>query len=133
MEHVMTFLADEQKAFVWAIRITGMPTHRASFARVVGIHLNSQTSRKTRFVGNHGLQFSKRPLGVGGISFPPLLTHLFAFLAFGSFSNVCQMLQADQMIGIVCDDAFGDTMIGVLLQPSLSSANHHQTAGSRTS
>src|SRR5690348_12361101 len=37
------------------------------------------------------------------------------------------------MIGVLCDDAFGDTMIGILLQLSLSSRNDHQAAGSCTS
>src|SRR5690242_13171731 len=43
------------------------------------------------------------------------------------------MLQSDQMVGVLCDNAFRNTMIGVLLQPSLSSRNNHQTAGCRTS
>src|SRR5260370_38616993 len=37
------------------------------------------------------------------------------------------------MIGVLCYDAFRDHMIGILLQPSLSSRNDHQAAGSCTS
>jgi len=43
------------------------------------------------------------------------------------------MLQPDQTIGVAGHDAFGDHMIGVLLQPSLSSADRDQATGSRTS
>ncbi len=114
MERVMTLLTDEQETFVWAVFIAGMPTHRASFARVVGIHLNRQTSGKLGFIGDHALQFSKRPLGISSVRFPLLLA---PFLAFSSISDVCQMLQADQMARVLCDDAFGDTMIGVLRSP----------------
>src|SRR5258708_23822704 len=37
------------------------------------------------------------------------------------------------MIGVLCYDAFRDHMIGILLQPSLSSRNEQQAAGSCTS
>src|SRR2546429_7578242 len=133
MEGILTILTEKQESMIRPIGITGMPTHWASFACIVGIHLDCHRSRKTRFVGNHALQFSKRPLGVGSVCLPLLLARLLAFLAFGSLSDICQMLQSDQMIGVLGHDAFGDTMIGVLLQPSLSSRNDHQTAGSRTS
>src|SRR2546429_4193384 len=133
MEGILTILTEKQESMIRPIGITGMPTHWASFACIVGIHLDCHRSRKTRFVGNHALQFSKRPLGVGSVCLPLLLTRLLAFLAFGSLSDVCQMLQSDQMIGVLGHDAFGDAMIGVLLQPSLSSRNDHQTAGRRTS
>ncbi len=119
MKRILTVLADEQEPFVWAVFITGMPTHRARLARVVGIHLNRHTPRQLGFISNHALEFSKRPLGIGGIGFPLLLTRFLALLPPGSLSNVCEVLQTDEMMGVVGHDAFRDSMIGVLLQPSL--------------
>jgi hypothetical protein len=39
----MTVLTDEQQAFTGPVGITGMPTHRAGFACIVGIHLDRHT------------------------------------------------------------------------------------------
>src|SRR5260370_28312829 len=133
MEDVMTFLTDKQETFVWTIVITGMPTDGARLTCIVGIHLDCQASRQLGFIGTHALKFGKRPLGIRGVRLPLLFARLFAFVPFGSLSDVCQMLQSDQTVRVLSNDAFGDTMIGVLLQPSLSSANHHQTAGSCSS
>ena len=79
------------------------------------------------FIGNHALQFGKRPFGVGSIG---LRCFLLAFLprAPRALSDVCQILQSDKRLGMSCYDAFGDDMIGVLLQPSLSSANGDQSS-----
>jgi len=129
----MAVLTDKQETLIRTISITGVSTHRASLARVVGVYLDCHTPSQERFRGNHALEFSKRPLGVGGVGFPLLFAHSFAFLvsfaARSALSDVCQKLQSDQTVGILGHDAFRDSMIGVLLQPSLSSANHHQTAG----
>src|SRR6266852_2934878 len=133
MEHIVTVLTDKQEPFVGTIRITGMSTHRAGFARVVGVYLNSHTLMQEGFIGNHTVQFSKGPLGVGRIGSSLLLRGLLAMLAFGPFSDVLQVFQPNQTVWVLDDDAFGDDMIGVLLQPSLSSSDYHQTAGSRTS
>src|SRR5437764_1036270 len=54
-------------------------------------------------------------------------------LARGSLSYVCQVLQADKTMRVSGHDAFGDHMIGVLLQPSLSSTDRSQATGSRAS
>ena len=51
----------------------------------------------------------------------------------GSLSDVCQIFQTDQTVGVPGHDAFGDHMIGVLLQPSLSSADRPKATGCRTS
>src|SRR6266704_6245006 len=58
---------------------------------------------------------------------------MLAMLATGSISDVCQLFQSDETGGVSGHDAFGDVVVGVLLQPSLSSTDHHQTTGSRTS
>lgn len=129
----MTVLANKQETFVGSISIAGVSTHWASFARVVSIYLHCHASRQLGFVGNHAMQFSKRPLGVRRVGSPLLHARLLAFFVAGSLPDICQLLQSDQVIGVLGDDAFRDSVIGVLLQPSLSSRNHHQTAGCRTS
>src|SRR5438128_8253647 len=54
-------------------------------------------------------------------------------LAFGSLADVCQIFQSNQTVWVSGHDALGDDMIGVLLQPSLSSADRHKATGCRTS
>ena len=129
----MAFLTDEHQAFLRAIGITGMATHRASFARIVCIYLDCHRTMHESFISNHALQLSKGPFGVGRIGISLLLGRFLATFAFGSISNVCQVFQADQAIWVPRDNALGDHMIGVSFQPSLSSTDHHQTAGSSAS
>src|SRR6266700_1500934 len=133
MEHIVTVLTGEQEPFVGTIRITGMSTSRAGLARVVGVYLDCHALMQEGFIGNHAMQFSKGPFGIGGIGLALLLRGLLAMLAFRSLSDVFQILQADKRMGVSSHDAFRDHMIGVLLQPSLSPGDHHQTAGSRAS
>src|SRR6266550_1099027 len=130
MEGIMAVLTDEQQALVGPIAITGMSAHRAGFARVVGIHFESHLTMQKRFVGNHAVQFSKRPFGVGSIGLPLLLARFLAFLASGSLPNVGQIFQSNETVGVSGYDALGDQMIGVGFQPSLSSAHRHKTTGS---
>src|SRR6266568_5607453 len=132
MERVMTVLTDEQQAFVGAVGLSGMPTHRAGFAGIVGINFDGHASGQEGFVGNHAMQFSKGPLRVGGIGTALLPAGLFAFLAFGALADVCQLFQADQAVWVLVYDAFGNDMIDVLLQPSLPSTDRHQATGSGT-
>src|SRR5205085_6423674 len=113
--------------------ITGMSTHRAGFARIVRVYLNSHTAVQEGFIGNHALQFGKGPFGVGRIRLVLLLARLLAMLAPCALSDVCQVLQTDKAMRMLVNDTLGDHMIGVLLQPSLSTADHHQAAGSGTS
>ncbi len=129
----MTVLTDEEQAFAGTVGITGMSTHRARLARIVGVYLDGHASVQERLVGNHALQLSKRPFGVSRIGLALLAGRLFATLATGSLSDVGQILHSNQCVGVPGHDAFGDHMIGVLLQPSLSPAGRHQTTGSRTS
>src|SRR5258708_21841618 len=131
MEHIVTVLTGELEPFVGTIRITGMSTSRAGLARVVGVYLDCHALMQEGFIGNHAVQFSKGPFGIGGIGLALLLRGLLAMLAFRSLSDVFQILQADKRMGVSSYDAFGDDMICVLLQPSLSPSDHHQTAGSR--
>jgi len=119
----MAVLTDEQQAFVGPIAITGMSAHRAGFARVVCVYLDGHRTMQKRFIGNHALQFSKRPLGVGGIGTPLLLRRFLASLATGPISDIGQVLQSDEAVWVLGHDALRDHMIGVLLQPSLPSTD----------
>src|SRR5438132_11757 len=133
MEHIMAVLTDKQETFLGPIGITGMSAHRASLARIMGIYLDRHRTVQEGFISNHAVQFGKRPLGVGGICFSLLAACLLAFLAFRSLSDVFQLFQADQRMGVSNDDAFGNDMIGVGFQPSLSPAHRHKATGSGTS
>src|SRR5258708_33994158 len=95
MEGVMTVLADEEQALVGTIGITGMSAPGTSLAGIVGVYFDRHRTAEQGFIRNHALQLGKRPFGVGRIGFPLLQTGLFAFLAFRSFSNACQVFQSD--------------------------------------
>ena len=138
----MTILTDEQQSFVGTIGRRDMAAYRASLRGVMGVYLDGHASLQEGFVGNHALQFGKRPLGIHGIglplldgdalgAFPVLLPRMRP--PFGPLSNIGQMFQADEAVGVPGHDAFGDHMIGVGFQPSLSSTDRHQSPCSRTS
>src|SRR6266700_3548923 len=93
MERIMATLTDEKQSLTRAVLITGVSTRRASLARVVGIHLDSHRTVQECFIGNHGLQLSKRPLRVTGICLTLLLGRFLALLAFGALTNICQIFQ----------------------------------------
>src|SRR5437588_11686984 len=133
MEAVMTVLADEHQALMGAIGIAGMSTHRASLAGVVGIHFDRHRTLQERFIGNHAVQLSKSPLGIGSVGTSLLLAHLFAMLAPSALADICQLFQSNQAVRVSGHDTLRDYMIGVLLQPSLSSANGDQAPCSRAS
>src|SRR5947208_11047875 len=128
MESIMAVLTDKQETFARTVLITGMSTHRASLACIVGIHLDSHRTVQESLRGDHGLQLSKRPLGVSRVRFALLLRRFLALLAFRSLADICQIFQSNQTVWVLFHDAPRDHMIGVLLQPSLSSANRHKTA-----
>ena len=44
-----------------------------------------------------------------------------------------QVLQTDNGVWVLCDNAMADLVIRILFQPSLSSTDDHQTAGNGTS
>src|SRR6266568_5052305 len=127
MERVMTVLTDEQQTLIRAVGVSGMPTPRTGFAGIVGIDFDGHASGQEGFVGNHAMQFSKGPLRVGGIGLALLPAGLFACLALGSFSDVGQVFQADEAVGVLVYDAFGNDMIGILLQPSLPSTHRDES------
>src|SRR2546428_10613524 len=119
MEGIMAVLTEKQQTFTRTVLLTGMSTHRASLAGVMGIHLDGHRTMQEGFVGNHGLQLSKRPLGVTSIRLTLFLGRFFALLAFRSLTDVCQVFQSNQTMWVLGHDALRDYMISVLLQPSL--------------
>src|SRR6266699_3055002 len=121
-----------QETLMGTVPRTEMSTHRARLRSIVGVYLDRHRTVQESFIGNHAMQFGKRPLGLSSVGFPLFLAHLFALSTFRSLSNVFQLLQADQAVRVSDHDAFGDHMIRVLLQPSLPSTNDHQSPGSRT-
>src|SRR6266446_6401853 len=143
MEGIMAVLTHEQQAVLGAVRFAGMPTHRAGFARRVGIDLDRHALMQEGFVGDHAVQFGKGPLGIGGIGLPllpgngfgplPVLRYAPSGSSLGALTNVGQILQADEAVGVLADDAFGNDMISILLQPSLSSADDDESSRSGTS
>ena len=92
----MTLLTDKQGSIPRTVSIAGMPTHWASFACVVGVHLNCHASCELSFIGKHAMQFGKGPFGVGRIGFPLLPAHasalLVPFAPWCALSDVCQIV-----------------------------------------
>jgi len=82
------------------------------------------------FVGNHAVQLCKRPLAIHMIG---LALFFGGFLAFTplvrAFSNVGQVFKANERVRILRRDSLTHDMIGVLLQPSLSSTDRNQATG----
>jgi hypothetical protein len=116
MQGIATLLTDEEQARLGAIRPAGMPTDGTGLTAIVGVHFDGHTLMQEGFIGDHGVQFGKGPFAIGSISLALLLARTLALAPFGPVSNVSQVF-----------------MVGVLLQPSLSPSDHHQTAGGRTS
>src|SRR5947209_18052635 len=133
MEGIMTVLTDKEQSLLGAVGISGMSTDGASLAGVVGIDFDGHVPLQEGFVGNHALQLGKTPFGVGCIRTSLLFARFLATFALCPFSNICQVLQADEAVGVLSHDALGDHMIGVGFQPSLSSADRHKAAGGGTS
>ena len=102
----MTHLTDKRETLLGAVGISGMSTHRACLARVVGVYLDGHRAMQEGFIGKHAVQLGKAPFGIRGVGTPLLLTRLFASLAFGSLTNVRQVFQADQAVGVSVNDAF---------------------------
>ena len=128
----MTDLAHKQEALVGSVGISAMAAPRASFARIVGIHLDRHAPGAQGFVGKQAMQGSKGPLRAGRIGLPLLLARSLASLPFRAFADLGQVFQPDQTMGVSAHDALGDDMIGVGFQPSLPPGNYSQATCGRT-
>jgi len=126
-------LTDKEQTVIRPIPFAGMPTVGTGLTSIVGIHFDRHAVMQKRLIGDHGVQFSKGPFGVDRIGPPLLLARMLAFAPFGPVSNLSQVFQADERMRMCAHESLTHDMVGVLLQPSLSPAHHHQTAGGRTS
>src|SRR5438105_11662836 len=133
MQRVMTVGAAEHQPLLRSVLRAAMPTAGTGLTGIVSIDLDGHTLLQNGFIGDHAMKLGKAPLGVGRIGLPLLLGRLLALLATSAFPNMSQLFQPDQAMGMTLDDAFGHNMVGVLFQPSLSSADRHQAAGRRAS
>src|SRR6266699_1497515 len=133
MEGIMTGLTDKQEALARTIILAGIAAHGASLTGIVGVHFDGHTAIQRGFVGDHGMQFGKGPLAMTGVGFALLAGRFLAMLAFCALADVCQVLQATEGMWVLLHNALTHDMIGVLLQPSLSSANRSQATGRATS
>ncbi len=129
----MTVLANKEQTMSRAIVLAGVPTHGTHLTRVVGIHPHGHAPSKGCFVSDHALQLSKRPFGRLAVGFALLLARLLAALSLGPFADTVQVFQSDHRLGMCLHQAFGDGVVRIQLQPSLSSTDLHQPAFGGTS
>ena len=132
MECIAATLADKEQTLLWAIVLTAMTAQGACQAGVVRIDFHRHTPHTYRFVGKVAMQFSKSPFG--GM---PICSSLFpgCFLSMrapGALTNMGQVFQANDAVWVLVHNAPTDLMISRLFQPSLPSANDHQSPGCRT-
>src|SRR6266446_878593 len=120
MEGIMAVLADKEQPTLGSVRFGGMPTHGTCLTAVVGIDFDGHRRVQECLVGDHAVQFSKGPLRVHTVTLTLLLGNglrslsvLFAppGLPFGALANVGQVLQSDEAMRVLIDDACGDHMI----------------------
>src|SRR5947209_2616026 len=133
MERIMAILTNKQETLVGTIGLAGMPTHRTGLTRVVGIDFDSHTFMQEGFVGNVRVQLSETPTRLSCIGFTLFLTRFLAVLASCALTDVGQVLQPNQRVGVLLHNALTHHMVSILLQPSLSSADLYQFPGSRAS
>ena len=122
----MAVLTHEQQSILGSVRFGRMPTHRTRLTAVVRIDLDGHRRVQERFVSNHAVQFRKGPLRVHSVTLTLLSGNGFHSLAvllapsgpsLGAFTDVGQVLQSDEAMRVLGDDACGDHMIGVLRSP----------------
>src|SRR5437870_3867217 len=132
MEGIPTMLTDEKQPLVGPIPLAGMRTDRAGLRGIMRINLDRHTLMQEGFIGEHGVQFSKGPLGRGGIGLSLLFARFFARAAFGSLADIGQVLQAKERVRMRTHDLLTHDMIGVGFQPSLPPTDDDQSPGRRT-
>src|SRR5260370_16060878 len=133
MERVMEILTDKEQPFTRTIILARIAAHRASWTRVVGIHFDGHAALQRRFISDHAMQLGKSPLRLTSIGLPLLLARTLSMLAPRALADIGQIFQSNETVGVLFHNALTHHMIGVLLQPSLSSAHRHQATASRTS
>src|SRR6266516_2054728 len=127
MEGIAAMLTDEEQALVGTVKRRGMPAPWAGLTAVVGIDLDGHTLMQEGFIGDHGVQFSKRPFGIGRIRLSLLRGSLLALFAASTLPYVGQVFQAKERMRMRAHHPFTHDMIGVGFQPSLSSPDAHKS------
>ena len=97
----MTTLTLEEQSLVGAIVLTGMPAPGTRLAGVVGIHFHRHTACKHGLVGKVAVQFGKGPLRGVPIRSSLLLRGFLSMPAFGAFTDMGQVFQADDAVWVL--------------------------------
>jgi hypothetical protein len=129
----MATLTDKQQTFLGTVGLAGIATCGACLTSKVGVHFRGQGACTCDFISKDTVQFGKGPAGSMLVGPSLLLRCVLAPFAFAPLADVGQVFQADEGVGVLVNNAFGDVVIGVQLQPSLSSADRHQATGRGTS
>src|SRR5437773_6642884 len=87
MEGILTGLTDKQETLARTILLAGIAAHGASLTGIVGVHFDGHTAIQRGFVGDHGMQLGKGPLGMTGVGFALLPARFLAMLAFKATLN----------------------------------------------
>ena len=95
MENIVAILAHKEQAFTRPIVFGRMTTHRTRLTGKVGVHFHRHASLHKGFIGKHAVQLCECPLALSGVGLTLFLTCTFAFASLGAFSNVRQVLKAN--------------------------------------
>ena len=135
MQDIVTarVLTHKEQAVLGPVGLARVPTHGACLAGVVGIDFDRHAPRQCSFVSKVAVQFSKSPLGSMMVCPSLLLAGTLSMLALRPFANMCQVLQANDGMWVLIDNAATDLVVAVSFQPSLSSADDDESPGSGAS
>ena len=129
----MTTLTHEEQALVRPVLGAGKTATRASLAGVVRIDFHGHALCQQGFVGDIAMQLGESPLGSMVVCPLLLLAGFLAMLALGALTDVCQVFQSDDAVWVRLHNAMTDTVVAILLQPSLSSTDDDQSSCRGTS
>jgi hypothetical protein len=132
MQDIVTTLAHKHETVLGTVGLSRIAAPGTRLRGIVGIDFHGHALMLESFVGDVAMQFGKGPFGRMPIGVMLLLTRLFPMLEPVAFTDVCQVLQADETVWVLGDNAMTDLVVGILFQPSLPSAHHQHTAGSGT-
>src|SRR5229473_3731438 len=133
MEDIVTTLTHEEQALVRPVLRAGKTATRARLAGVVRIDFHGHARSPQGFVGDIAMQLGEGPLGRMVVCPSLLLAGLLAMRALGALADVCQVFQSDDAVWVRVHNAMTDTVVAILLQPSLSSTDDDQSSCGGTS
>src|SRR6266516_6648291 len=133
MEDIVTTLTHEEQALVRPVLRAGKTATRASLAGEGRIDFHGHALCQQGFVGDIAMQLGEGPRGSMVVCPPLLLAGGSAMLALGALTDVCQVFQSDDAVWVRLHNAMTDTVVAILLQPSLSSTDDDQSSCRGTS